>query len=134
VRPGGAHLGDEADARSRRIDRNVLSRGVRSQRRRYRIRAGSVLDAGARARPQGGLRARAAASRRLLFLSAAVGRLSLQAPEPVSALDGPERSARSGRLAVRVAGEADRAARYPRHSRGPLPAVDAILVTGLADS
>ena len=48
----------------------------------------------------------------------------LQAPESVSALDGPARRARSRRLAPRVAGQADRAARHARDSRRPLPAAD----------
>ena len=88
-------------------------------------RARQLLDAGAGARSDGGVRPRAEAAGRLLFLSAAVGRQRLQAAESVSALDGAPRRARSRRLDARVAGAADRAARHARHPRRPLPAADA---------
>ena len=55
------------------------------------------------------------ARRRLLFLSAAVGGQRLQAPQPVPALDGPQRRSRSRRLAIGPARAADRAARYAHH-------------------
>ena len=73
------------------------------------------------------------APRRLLLLSAALGRLGLQAAEPVSPLDGPPRRARSRRVEAGVAGEADRAARHARDPRRPLPAADRLHEPGVAD-
>jgi hypothetical protein len=50
-------------------------------------RARAIRQAGDRHGPLGSVRSRAEASRRLLFLSASVGRQRVQAVEPVSALD-----------------------------------------------
>ena len=113
-----------ADDRSRRIGRGVLSRRLRRRRRRHRRGARQLLDAGDGARSESRVRPGPEAAGRLLLLSASVGRVGLQAAEPVSALDGPPRRARSRRVEARVAGEADRAARHARDSRRPLPAPD----------
>ena len=115
---GRAAVGAEADDRSRRIDRGVLSRG-RTIQRRTTSRARSTASPRARSRST----CKAAygrvpkTARRLLFLSAALGRQALQAAESVPAVDGAARRARSRRLDARVAGQADRAARHARHSR-----------------
>src|SRR5439155_13883442 len=61
-----------------------------------------------------------------------LGRQRVQAPESVSALDGPSRQPRSGRLDARVAVAVSRAARYPRHSRGTLSSTDPLHQPGLA--
>ena len=70
---------------------------------------------------------------RLLLLPAPVERQRLQAAEPVPALDGAPRRARSRRLDARAAGAARRSARHPRHPGRPLPAPDALHQSGLAD-
>ena len=72
------------------------------------------------------------AAGRLLFLPAAIWRERLQAAEPVPALDGAARRARSGRLDARVAGQAHRAARHARDPRRPVPAADALHEPGMA--
>ena len=58
---------------------------------------------------------------------------ALQAAEPVPALDGAPRRARSRRLVAHLAGLARRAARHARDPRRPLPAPDAIHEPRLAD-
>src|SRR5206468_2657640 len=73
------------------------------------------------------------ATGRLLFFSATVERIRLQAAELVSALDGPPRRARSWRVAPRLVGETDRAARHARDPRRTLPAFDALHEPRLAD-
>ena len=97
-------------------------RSRRSSPRAWRpadVDVGGALDSFSRralgARRAAGLRPRAEARRRLLLLSAAVGRQRLQAAEPVPALDGAQRRSRSRRLAFGPARAADRAARHAHH-------------------
>ena len=91
-----------ADDRSLRVDRGVLPRGRRPRRRTMSSAALDSFSSRALA-----LDLRAAYGRvpkragRLLLLPAAVRGSGLQAAEPVPALDGPARRARSGRLAAR---------------------------------
>ena len=68
-----------------------------------------------------------------VFFPAAVEGQRVQAPQPVSALDGAPRRPRSRRLDARVAGQARRAARHPRHPCRTLPAPDALHEPGLGD-
>ena len=112
----GARLGAAADAGPLRIDRRVLRRGPRSPRRPT---SGPAIDS---------FSTRAMA----LDLRAAYGRVPtrpgvgyffprpssgqrVQAAEPVPAVDGPARRARSGRLVTRAGGQARRAARHAHH-------------------
>ncbi len=98
--------------------------------------ARQLFGARAGARPDSGVRTRRHAQRGrgvAYFFPRPSSGQRLQAAEPVSALDGAPRRARSRRLDARVAGEADRAARHPRHSRRPLPAADALHEPGLGD-
>ena len=110
-----------------------FSRSRRSACGRYRRRARQLLDARAGAGSQGRVRPCARAARRLLLLSAAVGRQRVQAPEPVSALDGAQGRAGSRRVDARLAGQAHRAARHARDPRRAVPAPDALHEPGLAD-
>ena len=137
TRPGRAGVGPQADARSVGHDRRLLSRRATTRRAddvataldsfSARAMALDLTAAYGRARRAQG---RPAAS---LLLSAAVEGQRLQAAEPVSALDGAARRARSRRLDARVAVEAGRAARHARDSRRPLPAADALYEPGLGD-
>ena len=112
-----------ADARSLRVDRGILSRG---RRRGVATTSSAALDSFSTRALALDLKAAygrvPSAARRLLFLSAAVGGLGLQAAESVPAVDGAARRAGPRRLAPRVARQADRAARHARDPRRPLPA------------
>ena len=89
---------------------------------------GAALDSFSRR--GAGDRARGAAveaiARGLLFLSPAVRGLRVQAPEPVPAMDGAPRRARSRRVDDRAGVGARRAARHARHQGGTLPRADAL--------
>ena len=123
-RPRGAAVDPAADVRSGGIDRRVLRRGLRPRQPRdvgpaldsFSTRA-LALDLTSRVRPR-----RQSGARRLLFLSAALGRQRLQAAEPVPALDGAPRRARPRRLVAVSRVSARRSARHARHPRRPLPA------------
>ena len=80
-----------------------------------------------------GLRARAEARRRLLFLSAAVGGQRLQAAQSVPALDGAQRCSRSRRLDARAAGQLIVPLDTHVIRLGALPAADALHEPGMED-
>src|SRR5207249_10512427 len=80
-----------------------------------------------------GVRPRAEAARRLLFLPPSLGRVRLQAAESFSSMDGAPRRARSRGVVARLAVETDRAARHARHSSGTLPEADALHESGMAN-
>ena len=132
-RPRGTAVDDQTDDRSRRFDRRLLSEGRRSGCRRCRVGAGQFFESRAGPRSARGIRHRSAPAWRLFLLPAAVGRERVQAPEPVSALDGPARCARSRRVGARVSVEARHPARYACRSRRQVPATDAPDQPGLAD-
>ena len=78
--------------------------------------------------PRAGAGARGGATapdRRAVLLPAAVDRQRLQAPEPVSPVDGPARRGRLRRVVGRLSVAADRAARRARRPAGAVPGLDA---------
>ncbi len=121
-----------ADARSSRVRSNAFS--PRATRRvRLTSARRSTAFRGARS-SHGDLHSQAARiAGRLLLLSAALGRIRLQAVESVSALDGPPRRARSRRLDERPAVSAGRAARHARHPGRPLSRPDPLHQPRLGD-
>ena len=123
-----AALDTQADAGTVRIDREFLPRRAIATTHED---VGPALDSfSTRALALDIRRAygrRAAAPGRVLFLPSPFGRERVQAPEPLSAMDGPyvtkSISARGRRL---PACQADRSARHPRHQARSLSAADAL--------
>ncbi len=83
-------------------------------------------------RRTGGAKRRVGPPRRLLLLPARLGRQRMQTAEPVHALDGASRRARSGRVVAGGAGQADRAAGHTRDSCRPLSRAHPLHQPGLA--